>query len=400
MARPRLVQEGIPLYGPGSDAIISRDDEHSMSNDSHHWEEKEQKNVSLTGVSSLQRAAAVSSKNRQNRSTSNLQKTKYVIGGVAASAPSPTVTNDGHPFVNQSPSNPRQQQWNHTISSENQDMRQYNTSQTFAQHHHETPSMEMQTESDQHHLPYQSPSHYNPHTGINHIDSNNEQLTRSESTKIRTSHMIGVENFEVPQSSSNYQSVEKMEGVQDHGRKMPLIVLDGANVAHAYTTALASLNPTKYRKNKGKPEPDSRGISVAVDYFVSTGIRVLVVLPQYWLRKKPRSGDNISQNSMMETEQLDILSNLNDKGLIVASPPADDDDAYCLTIAKREETRALRQRDGEGPGFVLSNDMFRDAQVRDSTGMLRQWLNQGRDESIGPGRISYTFCDMGTMDDQ
>jgi hypothetical protein len=102
---------------------------------------------------------------------------------------------------------------------------------------------------------------------------------------------------------------------------------------------------------------------------------------------------------MMETAQLDILNHLNDQGLIVSSPPADDDDAYALTIARREERRALRQRNGEGPGFVLSNDMFRDAQARDSNGILEQWLNKGRDESIGPGRISYTFCDMGTIDD-
>ena len=89
---------------------------------------------------------------------------------------------------------------------------------------------------------------------------------------------------------------------------------------------------------------------------------------------------------------------MNDKGFIVQSPPTDDDDAYALTIAKREDIRAVSTRNGEGPGFVLSNDMFRDAQARDVSGLLQQWLNEGR-ELTGPGRISYTFCDMGTIDD-
>jgi len=213
-----------------------------------------------------------------------------------------------------------------------------------------------------------------------------------------TSYAVGG-NTSAPPSQPH--SVEKMEGVQDHGSKMPLVVLDGANVAHYYADALAAMNATFSEKSrrKGKAEPDARGIQVATDYFLSVGVRVLVVLPQYWMRKKPRPGDTSSQNAMMETNQMDILKGLNDKGLIVASPPADDDDAYALTIAKREEVRAVRQRNGEGPGFVLSNDMFRDAQARDPTGVLKEWLKEGRNETIGPGRISYAFCDMGTMDD-
>jgi hypothetical protein len=102
---------------------------------------------------------------------------------------------------------------------------------------------------------------------------------------------------------------------------------------------------------------------------------------------------------MMETTHLETLNDLQAQGLIVASPPADDDDAYVLTIARREESRSLRRNNGEGPGFVLSNDMFRDAQKRDGSGALQDWLNNGRNETIGSGRISFTFCDMGTMND-
>jgi hypothetical protein len=48
---------------------------------------------------------------------------------------------------------------------------------------------------------------------------------------------------------------------------------------------------------------------------------------------------------------------------------------------------------------VLSNDMFRDAQGRDSTGQVRAWLTAGHSKDTGPGRISFAFCDMGTMND-
>jgi hypothetical protein len=148
-----------------------------------------------------------------------------------------------------------------------------------------------------------------------------------------------------------------------------------------------------------KLEPDARGIQVATDYFQTAGIRVLAVLPQYWFRSKPRPGDsNQFNNASMETPQMEVLHELKAQGFIVASPPADDDNAYALTTARREERRSLKRR-GEGPGFVLSNDMFRDAQKRDTTGTLAPWLNEGRNDTIGPGRISYAFGDMGTMND-
>ncbi|KAL3936582.1 MAG: hypothetical protein SGARI_002498, partial [Bacillariaceae sp.] len=199
-----------------------------------------------------------------------------------------------------------------------------------------------------------------------------------------------------------------MEGVEDMGTKAPLVVLDGANVAHYYAQAVVatmgsgttnSLQSTTSKSNS-KPEPDAQGIQVATDYFLQCGIRVLVVLPQYWFRSKPRGGNNSSDNALMETPQLEILHALKEQGLIVQSPPTDDDDAYALTIARREELRSLTKRNGEGPGFVLSNDLFRDAQDRDPSGSLKQWLMKGRHETTGAGRISYTFGDMGTMNDR
>lgn len=98
----------------------------------------------------------------------------------------------------------------------------------------------------------------------------------------------------------------------------------------------------------------------------------------------------------METTQLDVLNDLKARGLLVAAPPRDDDDAYALTIARREDTRS-HQRGGAGGGFVLSCDMFRDAINRDVTGELSGWLTKG--SGHGPGRISFAFCDMGSTDD-
>jgi hypothetical protein len=193
---------------------------------------------------------------------------------------------------------------------------------------------------------------------------------------------------------NDYRIIEQMEGVIDQGTKMPLVVLDGANVAYAYASALAGNNNSSLEaaSNKNKLEPDARGIQIATDFFLEAGIRALVVLPQYWFR-----GNNSSL-----TPQLGILNGLKEKGLIVASPPTDDDDAYALTISRREESRSRKPpRNGEGPGFVLSNDLFRDAQERDSpNGILKEWLTEGRNADVGPGRISYTFGDMGTMNDR
>lgn len=226
-----------------------------------------------------------------------------------------------------------------------------------------------------------------PITAFGPAATNTRKSTSSPPTVVQTSYTIGSTDESQPSSA-----IEKMEGVEDQGYKPPMVVLDGANVAHAYAGALSGV-----QLKNGKPEPDSTGIRVVVDYFEAAGVRTLVVLPQYWFRSKPKPGD-LQWNAKMETPQLEVLNGLKEKGLIVSSPPTDDDDAYALTISRREETRSLRRK-GEGPGFVLSNDMFRDAQARDTTGALKHWLTKGRNDTIGPGRISYSFADMGTMND-
>ena len=57
-----------------------------------------------------------------------------------------------------------------------------------------------------------------------------------------------------------------------------------------------------------------------------------------------------------------------------------------------------------GLAYVLSNDLFRDAQQRQEEDggapqLLKQWLEEGYSAATGPGRISYAFGDLGRLDD-
>jgi len=254
-------------------------------------------------------------------------------------------------------------------------------------------------------------------------DNHRPQMTRRSSSKTQTFYQVGggtttsASTTSVERKTNAYtigaseqdvdgdddREIEQMEGVIDQGTKMPLVVLDGANVAYAYATAMAGMDASASSSaDQKKVEPDSRGIQIATEFFLEAGLRALVVLPQYWFRRNNNSNNNSNNvNDMTLTPQAEILADLKARGLVVASPPTDDDDAYALTISRKEESRSLKPpRNGEGPGFVLSNDLFRDAQGRDPSGKLGDWLNKGRNESVGPGRISYTFGDVGTMNDR
>mmetsp|Transcript_15574 Transcript_15574/g.17280 ORF Transcript_15574/g.17280 Transcript_15574/m.17280 type:complete len:121 (+) Transcript_15574:29-391(+) len=92
---------------------------------------------------------------------------------------------------------------------------------------------------------------------------------------------------------------------------------------------------------------------------------------------------------MIQNDKVEILRDLKEQGLLVASPPREDDDSFPVTIANKERLRAKDA--GEGGGYVLSNDHFRNAAGRDPS--IDQWLNQEW------GRISFAFCDLGTKDE-
>ena len=122
----------------------------------------------------------------------------------------------------------------------------------------------------------------------------------------------------------------------------------------------------------------------------------------------------------MLTPQLEILQELQSQNRLCLSPPTDDDDAYAITIARKEDKKAKNRRmevqnsslnetkDAQAleGAFVLSNDMFRDAMDRDNSGELREWLcdhRSGKDidknGTFLSGRISFSFCNVGSIDD-
>ena len=64
----------------------------------------------------------------------------------------------------------------------------------------------------------------------------------------------------------------------DQKAKSALIVLDGANIAYAYSDAMGCTDGTI-------------GIDMAVQYFLNYGLHALAVLPAHWARIKPKTND-------------------------------------------------------------------------------------------------------------
>ena len=200
-----------------------------------------------------------------------------------------------------------------------------------------------------------------------------QSMPQNHEDGIAPARPISYQVVRTPAANHKQEEVVRMEGVQVHTLRQPMVVLDGANIAFAYGNA---------EQQGTNAVPNVRGILVAVQYWKRCSLRVLVVLPQPWM--DPRKGN------------VEILGSI--AGMLVTPPSRDDDDAYALQLAWRENVRAVRPNGQiEGPAYVLSNDMFRDAQARDER--LRQWLQVGIDESLGIGRISYTFADAGQFDD-
>ena len=212
----------------------------------------------------------------------------------------------------------------------------------------------------------------------------------------------------------------------------PLIVIDGANIAYNYAD---SLNPSSQHDNPNyRVQPNPRGITLAIQYFLKNRCRVQAVVPISWYKLKPRPTDKSSshgkhgEDAKMITDEVEELRNLRQQGFLVACPPGDDDDAYALFLARREEDQIKeRRRESHADeldeamnldddaclpteflgGYVLSNDFFNDAIRRDQgsraqnqpynssslshhhhpPSSLKSWLNRHR--------ISYSFANVG-----
>jgi hypothetical protein len=360
MARPRLVEEGVPigstlvgLYGHQCEECEEDhdDDDEAMeldhdttsggSRQQHHYEELLADEARPPIDSSLMRA--VGGKIRIKQRLTN----RTVIGGDAAVLPLSSATPHHHSYHD-----PYQPSW----------------TQQAQQQHQEMPAVGAVGAAE---IP--APYPYAPRPTTRH---------RQPPRRI----VIG----QPADDNDDEPEVARMEGVEDHSLRQPLVVLDGANVAYGYNDDFLLVSPTAgaMSSHNSKGRPNVRGILVAAEYWLKHHVRVLVVLPQPWLNNAP--------------DMAVLLSRLP-RSLFVAAPSRDDDDAYALQIAQRENSRARAKsssRNGgvEGPAYVVSNDMFRDAQERDNGRQLAAWLNTD-DAVLGKGRISYTFANLGRRDD-
>jgi len=209
----------------------------------------------------------------------------------------------------------------------------------------------------------------------------------------------------------------------------PLVVLDAANIAYNYAE---SLNPAQGNQRR---QPDPRGIRLAINFFLKHHCRVQAVVPISWYQLKPHPADTYhlknrsrgDSDAKMVTEEVEELRNLRQQGFLVACPPGDDDDAYALALARREEDRLSEQRGMQHQdesmgmmeddaasqqqqlppsvlaGFIVSNDFFQDAIRRDERKQkqhsnhhnplhmratsMKSWLRKNR--------VSYSFANVG-----
>ena len=271
------------------------------------------------------------------------------------------------------------------------------------------------------------PQHQN-HQSYQSYQNQNQHLHQSD---FQTSTCTQMDESN---SNSNSNDMDIMDIMDiDRPPPPPLIVMDGANIAYTYSSSLS------------KSEPDVDGIDIAVQYFLQRGLRVLVVLPAQWMRKKPSLGDLLQENAMMQTSQLDTLTRLKSQGLLCLSPPTDDDDAYIIDIARKADSTMEKHshihshthththshtnnnntdRNSNssnsnnstciGGAYILSCDLYRDAIHRDR--MMRRHQqhhqnyqtnqtntiqggnnhNQALGEWIKRKRISFTFYNNDT----
>ncbi|OQR86407.1 hypothetical protein ACHHYP_10579 [Achlya hypogyna] len=136
-----------------------------------------------------------------------------------------------------------------------------------------------------------------------------------------------------------------------------LIVVDAANVA------------MRHGLNK---RFSCKGIRLVFDYYLERGHKVIAFLPDYLLQyesvgaQKRLAGVGYDVSPTKVPDDAMVM-----EGLVIATPPQDYDDSYCIQYAGRHD------------GCVVTNDLFRD-HVDGMTGTgaqkaaMRQWLNSHR----------------------
>ena len=446
-ARPKLVEIGVPITGGSTDNDDDDDDDQdhdmggSSSNNKNRFVIGGTTTSTTAPASSLSAAshtvigggdhsmmdASHGSKSTQKRSSLSTSLARASKGTLIGDHHKKTTPRISHSYVVGGGGTPVATTHTnlHALQDEPSfaDAPMEGTSSSSSPTQHSKPRTSLTATSFQ--IPGNNP-HHNPHshddTSQSHDGMDLDPAPPPTATKFvvhpashshPTSFVIGGASLPLPPPptqtpvplqhfDNDNDEVVKMEGVIDLSEKPPMVVLDGANLAYAYDKAWQG--GSSLAASQQRPVPDARGIVVACQYFLAAGIRVLAVVPATMMHRDPHQT---------------ILQPLEQQGVVVPAPSRDDDDAYAITIARREDAKA-RQR-GDGPGYVMSNDQFRDAMRREeseddahppghsspaatSSGYLslRTWLTEGsvRDNgTTGPGRISFTFCDTGSMDD-
>lgn len=148
----------------------------------------------------------------------------------------------------------------------------------------------------------------------------------------------------------------------------PVVVVDAPNVAMRHGLNLRF---------------SSKGVQLALDFFIRAGHKVVAFLPDYYLNYEDvnalrRQGNlNMSGAKVRASrvpDDVGLLQELVGKGCLICTPAQDYDDSYSINYAKRHD------------GYVVTNDMYRDhverqdKKVKEET---RKWLKAHS--------ISYTF---------
>ena len=125
-----------------------------------------------------------------------------------------------------------------------------------------------------------------------------------------------------------------------------------------------------------------KGIEIAINHFRSLGHKVMAFMPDYYLnydkvgglKRASVLGFDVGRARM--PDDVTLLNRMVTSGDIIATPPQDYDDSYCIQYARSHD------------GCILTNDMYRDAVKDLKTGKvekqeLKLWLRAHC--------ISYTF---------
>jgi hypothetical protein len=164
-----------------------------------------------------------------------------------------------------------------------------------------------------------------------------------------------------PPESKNIIADSFSEMVTDHPveRKVPLVVLDSANIGWCF----------------GEGAFSARGLQLAVEYFQRQKVEIKAFLPAYYVQQKPSDGSR--QNSVMETDEISYLQTLIRQKILALVPSGESDDAYIIQYAR------------ECSGFIITNDMFRDHMNSLSENSMKLSLQLW----LAENRVGFTFAE-------